>query len=210
MPCPLCHNTTPQPIVAGKDHRSYWLCPQCSLIFVDSKWLPSASKERARYEQHENKIRDKGYLRFLNQLVRPATPYLQTAMQGLDYGTGPTPALAHLLQEKGFSCDNYDPLFEYPPLTPPYDFIFASECFEHFHQPKQTISEITQMLKPGGYLFVMTSLWHSLKQFKTWYYKRDFTHVCFYHENSMTYIAKTYGFETLRVINQKIMLLQKA
>jgi 2-polyprenyl-3-methyl-5-hydroxy-6-metoxy-1,4-benzoquinol methylase len=73
-----------------------------------------------------------------------------------------------LLEERGLTCSNYDPFFFPDTLKKaddgdtclneaPYDFVVSSECFEHFYTPREEILQINDLLKPGGWLGVMTS-----------------------------------------------------
>ena len=75
-----------------------------------------------------------------------------------------------LVRRRRIACDDYDPLFADHPFRPPYDFIFATECLEHFHNPESEIRRISSLLKPGGLLGTMTERWTTLEQFPNWYY----------------------------------------
>jgi len=78
---------------------------------MESQYLPDPATEEARYKAHQNSPQDAGYVRFLNQAITPALPYLNGSMRGLDYGCGPTPTLSGLLNAHGLYCENYDPYF---------------------------------------------------------------------------------------------------
>ncbi|MDZ7743703.1 MAG: class I SAM-dependent methyltransferase [Bacteroidota bacterium] len=207
--CPLCDNKESFAAVKGPDTRAYKCCKKCRLIFAEARFLPSEKSEKERYLTHENGIQHKGYVDFLNQAVEPALPFLSSDMQGLDFGCGPVPTLSVMLEQKGFTCDDYDPLF-FPGLAAKeYDFIFATECFEHFFSPAKEIQRINNMLKPGGILIVMTETWKSTKAFGSWYYAKDFTHVCFFHEQTFDFIAEKFGFELLQSRDERVKLLRK-
>ena len=115
-------------------------------------------------------------------------------MHGLDYGCGPAPTLSALLEERGMPCDNYDPFF-FPHLLPgrKYDFIFSTECFEHFFYPGREIPKLLALAKAGGHLIIMTDLWKNPEEFASWSYGRDFTNVSFYHAGTLNWISKHYG-----------------
>ncbi|MBB5022609.1 methyltransferase domain-containing protein [Desulfurispira natronophila] len=172
--------------------------------------LPSLQIERQVYEHHENSPKHEGYVRFLKQALHPALPYLSADQHGLDFGCGPGPTLCMLLQEHSLKCDNYDPIFYPLPLANQYDFIFATESFEHFHQPYKEISLIANLLRPGGHLIVMTQLWDECIDFPSWYYKSDPTHTSFYHRTTFDYIASQWGFDVKRIEgNQRVIILQR-
>ncbi len=207
--CPLCFNKESFVVVEGPDSRMYRECKKCSLIFTESRFLPSKESERKRYLTHNNGIQYKGYINFLNQAIEPALPLLTNKMQGLDFGCGPEPTLSVLLEKKGFSCDNYDPFF-FPEMPgDAYDFVFATECFEHFFFPEKEIQRIKNLLKPEGILIVMTETWKSAEAFKTWYYPKDFTHVSFYHNQTFDFIAAKFGFKAIESNKERVMILQK-
>ncbi|MEX2639628.1 MAG: class I SAM-dependent methyltransferase [Balneolales bacterium] len=184
-------------------------CKHCSLIFADPASHLSNKDEKARYEEHNNGIQYPGYVRFINQAIEPALPCLSTKMHGLDYGCGPGPALSILLRRKGISCDDYDPFFFPLKLSPPYDFIFATEVFEHFNQPGREIEKLVNLLHPGSYLIIMTILWKDLHDFPTWFYAKDPTHISFFHENTIRFIGERYGFDRLPVRNKRVNILRK-
>ncbi|MFO7656607.1 MAG: class I SAM-dependent methyltransferase [Bacteroidales bacterium] len=168
----------------------------------------SAKSEKKRYLTHNNGIQYKGYVDFLNQAIEPALPLLNKDMQGLDFGCGPTPTLSVILEQQGYKCDNYDPLF-FPGLPEKkYDFIFATECFEHFFFPAKEIQLIKNLLKPGGILTIMTETWKSDEAFASWYYAKDSTHVSFFHNHTFGFIAEKFGFEAKECSNERVMILQ--
>lgn len=195
--CPLCGRRGPFETVDGADRRDYLLCEGCRLIFVPREQHLSRADEKARYETHRNSIEDEGYCRFLRQLLDPIRGYLEPGMRGLDYGCGPGPTLSLLAAQAGLDCADYDPLFFDVEPDPPYDFILSTECLEHFRSPKDELARIVGMLRPTGYLGVMTELWQSRQAFRDWYYTRDPTHIAFYHRESMDWIAWEFGLELL-------------
>ena len=80
-------------------------------MFKDPELHPSAEEEEYRYAQHNNSDDCPGYRDFLNQALEPTLPYLDFGMEGLDFGCGPNPVLARMLDEAGYSCTYYDPFF---------------------------------------------------------------------------------------------------
>ncbi|MEX2114104.1 MAG: methyltransferase domain-containing protein, partial [Pirellulales bacterium] len=130
--CSLCRAEQEFAVIAGSDTRRYYHCDACSLIFVDPRDYLSPPEQIARYRTHQNSIHSAGYVAFLRRIVDPMLPYLDTSMRGLDFGCGPGPTLSLLVERQGIACANYDPFFAPNELQPPYDFIFATECFEHF------------------------------------------------------------------------------
>lgn len=209
LTCPLCKNSHDIEMLKGTLHRRYHWCKNCQLIFVNSHDLISPADEKSRYLEHNNGIQFPGYVAFLNRAIDRALPLLSPGMKGLDYGCGPNPTLSILMERQGFPCDNYDPFFfpELPQGT--YDFIFATECFEHFYHPKAELTRMLTLLKPGGFLIVMTEPWPSIDGFKSWYYINDVTHVSFYNSETFEFISRTYGFKMHETDNSRVFILEK-
>lgn len=207
--CPLCACSAPFTHFVGPKDRGYLLCPNCQLIFMERTFLPDHATEKERYEAHQNGPQDDGYVRFLNQAITPALPWLNRKMRGLDYGCGPTPTLSGLLKAHDLHCDNYDPYF-FPELPENhFDFIFATEVVEHFYNPGQELQRISGYLKQGGILTIMTEPWVAVAGFADWHYAKDVTHVCFYHANTIDYICSHYGFEILNKDNPRVTVFRK-
>jgi hypothetical protein len=172
--------------------------------------LPSVEEERKRYEQHHNSIEDEGYVQFLQQAILAVQTYLKPSMLGLDYGCGPEPVLSQLLlRDHQLKCDHYDPYF-FPEIpTKRYDVIFSTETFEHFFCPGKELLKLRELMLPQAYLCVMTKFYDSVSDFESWWYRRDMTHVCFYHRKTFHYIAATFGFHLLYQDQKQLIILQK-
>jgi SAM-dependent methyltransferase len=206
--CPLCSSDTGLRRLGGPGGRFFQCCSACLLIFVEERFLPTREEEERRYRLHTNGLECPGYAGFLNQAVEQSLQWLKPGMHGLDYGCGPAPVLSALLAERGFPCAYYDPLF-FPELPQgPFDFIFATECFEHFFLPDKELRRIKTLLAPGGILTVMTERWTSFEEFASWPYARDRTHVCFYHARTMECICGRYGFSLSPSDHERVSVFQ--
>ncbi len=193
-PCPACpvckfRRTTH---FSRVDPRDYWRCDACKATFLDPSQLPGRSVELAEYRLHSNDVNDAGYRKFLSRLVTPLLARLPPGLSGLDYGCGPGPALAAMLTEAGHRMALYDPLFHDDPvaLAGTYDFITCTEVAEHFHRPFEEFARLDGLLKPGGWLAVMTTFQTDDAAFARWNYRRDPTHVVFYREETFRAIAR--------------------
>jgi hypothetical protein len=207
--CPLCSNDELTEIKPDNDKRNYYQCQQCFLIFADRKHHLSPKDEKHRYAQHNNGIDQPGYVNFLSQVIDPALNYINNDMVGCDYGCGPVPTLSKLVEREGIRCHDYDPLFEFNPPLEKYDFIFSTECFEHFFNPKEDFVNIDSLLKVEGYLMIMTLQYKSPDQFQDWFYKKDYTHVSFYHKNTFKYICIKYNYKMVLNDYNRVVILQK-
>jgi hypothetical protein len=193
LDCPLCSSafSANNSIIAAR--RKFYHCNNCDLIFADKAFIPSPEKEKQRYDHHQNSMDDTAYLQFLNQALSPALDFLNPSHIGLDYGCGKNTVLSHLLAKHDIKCDNYD-IFYFPVLeNKMYDFVFCTETAEHFSLPKIDFENIVAHLKKGGFFILMTEFWNNELDFSNWYYVRDFTHLSFYHLNTIKYIAQKFN-----------------
>lgn len=193
--CPLCGSEGSTPFHAEAS-REYRLCPTCALIFVPAAMLPTREEEAERYAQHDNRRDDPRYVAFLRRLADPLRERLVPGARGLDFGSGPVPVLAELLTDAGHPTESYDPFFapDAALLEGSYDFIACSEVAEHLHDPRAVFERFARMLRPGGTLGVMTRFYGHEAPFAEWWYRRDPTHVCFYREETMRWIAGRHGW----------------
>lgn len=209
MVCPLCESGSCRPFMQVDD-RDYWRCDACEVTFLEPAQRPVAENELAEYQQHNNDPNDEGYRQFLMRMAKPLLEKLRPAQRGLDYGCGPGPALAELLRDAGHSVALYDPFF-YPnpqPLLETYDFITCTEVAEHFHQPAVEFKRLDKLLKPGGWLALMTCFQTDDSRFANWHYRRDPTHVIFYRESSLQKLAQNFGWQC-EIPCPNVALMQK-
>ncbi|HEU4748396.1 MAG TPA: class I SAM-dependent methyltransferase [Gemmatimonadaceae bacterium] len=195
-PCPLCGAPLTDRYYTTAKPENYFRCPDCTLIHLDPSGRLSLPEERARYDLHRNDSGDEGYVQFLRRLADPMIESIRPGARGLDFGCGPAPVLSDLLTSAGFPCAAYDPLFcpDVSLLSRRYDFVTCSEVVEHVHEPALLFPLLQRLLMPGGVLGVMTRFYGDDSGFATWWYRRDPTHVCFYAEPTMRWIADHYGW----------------
>ncbi len=193
--CPLCAEPDPSPLVEAHG-RAYYQCSRCRLVAVPAADRPSAAEERARYETHENDPADPRYRAFLDRLASPLLERLPAAAEGLDYGAGPGPALSQMIEEAGHPTAIYDPFFapDRAALDRTYDFITCTETAEHFHAPGEEFSRLDALLRPGGWLGLMTEVRDESEPMESWWYARDPTHVCFYAPDTLRWLADHFGW----------------
>ena len=156
MSCPLCAASA-GPFGPGAA-RGALRCETCALTFVPPSRHLSPEAERARYAEHNNDPRDPGYREFLDRLLAPLAARLSKGAEGLDFGCGPGPAASVMLRERGFKARDWDPYFfpDEGALERDYDFIVCTEVFEHLREPGETLRRLDGLLRPGGWLGVMT------------------------------------------------------
>lgn len=200
-PCPLCQNKQGSSYFHCDRKRQYYRCRSCNLIHVCPSEYLSREEERTEYDKHENTPDDPGYRSFLDRLFKPLNARLNPASHGLDFGCGPGPTLSVMFEEAGHTMDLYDSLYfpEETALKTEYDFITASEVVEHLHDPAKELNRLWSILKPGGWLGIMTKLALDRDAFSNWHYKNDLTHVCFFSRETMEWLAKKWDAEYLQV-----------
>ncbi|PKM12632.1 MAG: methyltransferase [Gammaproteobacteria bacterium HGW-Gammaproteobacteria-3] len=206
--CPLCRSSAIFHYNVDRQ-RDYYRCDICELIFVPPAQHLSLSREKAVYDQHRNEIHDINYRKFLSRLFLPLSGRLKMGSRGLDYGCGPGPALAALFAEQGFSMSVYDPFYANQPevLQPYYDFISCTEVAEHFVNPEREFRRLFSLLRPGGWLGLMTKLSRDKQAFIDWHYKNDPTHISFYSKNTFQWLARQYPCR-LEIIGDDVILLE--
>lgn len=196
LTCPLC-GTGGTAAFARVGEDRYHRCERCALVFIDPSGRLDADRERERYETHENDPDDPRYRAFLDRLAVPLVERLEPGARGLDYGSGPGPTLSVMLGERGFPTDVYDPFFapDTKVLDATYDFVTCTETAEHFFEPGREFERFADLLRPGGWLGLMTGLLTEDIDFETWWYVRDPTHVAFYAPETLRWIAAHFAWD---------------
>tara|TARA_Y100000588_G_C13993442_1_gene812517 strand:+ start:193 stop:843 length:651 start_codon:yes stop_codon:yes gene_type:complete len=206
--CPLCQSSSS---FFHKDfRRHYFKCDTCSLVCINQDSLPSIETEKAQYDLHENRPDDLNYQNFLNRLAEPLLEKLNPNSSGLDFGCGPGPTLSLILEEAGHRVSIYDPIYhpDINLLSQSYDFITATEVFEHLHQPAKDLKVLFNALHTGGWLGIMTKRVLDKESFTKWHYIQDHTHVCFWSETTFQWLSKKWG-SSVEFPGSDIVLIQK-
>ena len=192
--CPVCRTPDTRAFLVV-DGRPYLRCDRCECTFLPPTARLSPAAEHAYYLTHENRIDDPGYRRFLARVAAPLLQRLPPGSSGLDFGCGPAPALAAMLGEAGHRVALYDPVFhpDDSALSRDHDFVTCTEVIEHLHDPATTFALLARMLRPGGWLALMTCFQTDDARFANWHYRRDPTHVVFYREATLRHVAATHG-----------------
>lgn len=201
--CPLCLGTDTRHFATVGDIH-YRRCDSCLFTWMLPEHWPTLEEEKAQYDLHDNHVDSQPYRTFLSRLTDPLKQHLQPGMKGLDFGCGPGPALAAMMNEAGFPTQVYDPIY-YPdtgPLNHRYDFITCTEVAEHLHEPRPTFEQLDTLLADNGILAIMTRWLTEDDAFADWRYRRDPTHVCFYRTETLEWIARHFGWTlTLPTLN---------
>ena len=190
-PCPLCRAFGTKFFFNDK-FRSYYQCNICSLIFVPTSQRLTSKEEKIRYDLHKNYPEDPNYRNFLSRIFNPMQKLIAPGSKGLDFGSGPGPTLSLMFEEAGHTMSIYDYFYanNLSVFDNQYDFITASEVFEHLFDPKNEFNRLWNCLKQDGYLGIMTKLALDKDAFARWHYKNDPTHVCFFTKHTFEWLAE--------------------
>jgi SAM-dependent methyltransferase len=205
MQCTLCNN-----ILTDKKDGSYYICGTCGAYVKDIKFYLSAEDEKKRYMEHNNDVNDPGYQKFTSPITNAVLKRFMPNHLGLDYGCGTGPVISEMLRANDYKITLYDPFF-YPGssyLNCRYDYIVCCEVIEHFYKPKEEIEKLLGILKPGGYLYIMTHLYDTSINFKNWYYRNDPTHVFILAEPTVKYIAGKYQLH-IEALTDRLIVFSK-
>ena len=213
MNCPLCQS--PSGEFAETTERQYRFCPTCRLVFVPPEFFISEEDEIRRYLEHENSLDNPGYVDMFRKKIDSIRQTCAGVRSVLDFGCGYAPVLKTLLEREGFEAAGYDPHF-FPDWNPDarYDLVISTETFEHLKEAGREWDKVAGVLKPDGYLAVMTQFYPVAqerpepKEFLNWYYHRDPTHICFYTPHTFEWIARHKGFQ-LALNNEKDFIILK-
>lgn len=210
MKCRLCGSSSLNKI--NRKNDLYYHCKNCDLIFIDENKFPSVEEERERYGEHDNTHENEGYVnmfnRFLDKIIQPYSK--EIGDQVLEFGCGPGPVLADLLENMGYDVDKYDPYFFSKKVYQgkKYDLITSTEVWEHFKKPYDMIQLLVDHLEAKGFLAIMTSFHPGIDEFKGWWYPWDPTHIVFYNANTFEWIAKEFPLDIKLIKEEKYCLFQ--
>ncbi len=208
MICTLCESDTVNLHFKDKD-RDYYICSNCGFLFVPKVFHLESLEEKDRYGLHENNPNDPHYREFLERLLTPLLNFIDPSMEGVDFGCGPGPTTSIILKEKGLACLDYDPYFKNDKtiFERTFDFVTCTEVVEHFNNPKTSWETMLSLLAQKSYLAVMTSFFSKELNLKGWHYKNDPTHISFYQEQTMQWIAGSYNLKIVH-LERNIVIFQ--
>ncbi|MFW6298838.1 MAG: class I SAM-dependent methyltransferase [Bacillota bacterium] len=185
--CPICQGAT-YPLKDPEIKVTHHVCKTCGYTFKDKAHRVDENQEKNLYSNHQNTLENKGYVAMFERFLAFALEEKRVVGPALDFGSGPGPVLFELLKRRGFESYHYDPYFHKDDqvFNRAYGFITSTEVFEHLSAPRATFQRLADLLKPKGFLAIMTSLRPDDDQaFLTWWYRRDPTHIGFFTEQAM-------------------------
>lgn len=202
MRCIICGSKT-KSFEHPKFDMLFHACQTCEAIFKDDKNHVSKDVEKHIYDLHQNSFENIGYVNFLTNFIESAViPFLpKGVIKALDYGSGPKPILAQILNETfDIKTDIYDLYYANTPIdsNQRYDLITLTEVIEHIKDPIGMLSSLKKHLKPNGILAIMTLFYpKDQKTFFDWFYIRDQTHIVFYRPKTLKVLSKRVGLNMI-------------
>ena len=191
---------------------TYHVCKECEFIFKDPTSRITIEEEANEYGRHNNTMESTGYVNMFKDLINEHIAPLNIERKVLDFGSGPGPVLYQLLLQSGYDTSHYDPFYfqDFAYRENKYQLITSTEVVEHFFDPMKEFKHLSNLLEDGGYLLIMTHIRNKdLEVFLNWWYRRDVTHVSFYHLKTLEYIAKVCGLTLIKHNDKNIILFQK-
>jgi len=198
MRCRACAASFPsrEPWTVARG-ASWYRCPRCGHVRVEPGAEPSPEAAEARYRLHRNDPADSGYRRFLGTFIdRAVAPFAAPPGRVLDFGSGPAPALALLLRERGYRAEAWDPLFarDRRALAGRFALVAVHEVLEHVPHPYRLLSTLARKLEAGGSIAVRTRFPPERQEdFGRWWYKEDPTHSGFFGPGAFEALARRLG-----------------
>lgn len=206
MNCPLCKTA-----LSPKTDKHYYKCDICHAFVKDKKYHLLPEEEKARYESHNNDVNDPRYQKFTSPITNYILEHFTHNHNGLDFGSGTGPVISKILKDNHYNIDQYDPFFN--PHTKlnnnHYDYIVCCEVFEHFHNPDAELKKLANLLKPNGEILIMTLLYNKNLDFKSWFYRKDPTHIFIYQKETFEYIAKKMHFK-IEKMGDRLICMKKS
>lgn len=196
--CPLCSY---EATLFYQNTDNYFKCAECHSIFVDTQKRPDMKAEKERYELHNDNVEDKGYQNFVSPMTLAIMSGHFKQSRGLDFGAGIAPIISKVMQDAGYTIEQYDPFFHNfaELLQKKYEYVACCEVVEHFYNPHKEFGLLKSLLEEGAKLYIMTDLYDESIDFAKWYYKNDMTHVFFYTKESFEWIQREFGFKSLQI-----------
>lgn len=198
--CIICEHLTHA--ITHKVFGTYFHCDHCEVIFKDPSAHIALEEAFEIYESHENSIEDERYVAYFKKYLEASVlPYLKHSDDVLDFGSGPSPVLAQILErDYGLSVDLYDQFYAPEKIYEGkhYDLITTTEVVEHLDDPIAYFKLFKRLLKKNGLLAVMTQFHKNDEAFfMNWHYMRDRSHIVFFRDRTFRVIAEKVGLKIL-------------
>ncbi len=198
--CRICGFIT-HPLVDDELGVTYDVCNNCYFIYKQEMYHPTLKVEKERYLKHHNSEDNMQYVTYMESFIKEAIEPLSIKGKILDFGSGPVPILKRLLQDRKYDVHDFDPFFnnDLSYQNHSYELIILTEVLEHIVNPLHTLKSLFTYLEQDGKLLIQTQL-HNMdeQKFLKWWYRRDISHVGFYHTKTMKFLAEMFNLKIIR------------
>ncbi len=212
MNCKICQEPTASFYDEYMKCQTYH-CKACQFIFKDEEAIISHERELKVYQQHNNTEENLGYVAMFQDFIdKTITPHRAQIKTALDFGSGPNPVLAKILEKNSFETEYYDKFFSPEKVYEgkKYDLITSTEVLEHISDVQGVMALFSKHLNSGGYLALMTQFHPDDEEaYLNWWYRRDPTHIVFFRPETFAILAEQHGMIRLYHDDKKLVLLQK-
>jgi len=195
--CRLCGSCNTEIIQTKSDGILYSRCLACSYTSRNPEDSLSPEAEKKRYQLHNNSPDNQGYVDWINRFLDFSFRIeLPARSRILDFGSGPEPVMAAILEKRGYQVFTEDPFFS--PEIPGglFHLITSLEVFEHISNPAEVLKNLTSRLSEDGRLCISTEFLPSDdRRFDLWRYRSDETHIGFFSVGGLTEAAEKAGLE---------------
>lgn len=211
MPCAVCRGDAGFFVKNPESGRVFFRCGGCGYIFAaPEEQRLSREEESAFFKGQWRQTPDGGNAGCYPAILSLAQSCGISPVKALDFGCG-NAGLIRRLRANGIPAygidrvpvDNdmrpfvFKDFAELPAMK--FDLITAIEVFEHLPDPAAVLDELLARLSPDGFLFITTALTNRsmahIKYFPHWIYQKDATHIGFFSERTMEYLARKNGLE---------------
>jgi 2-polyprenyl-3-methyl-5-hydroxy-6-metoxy-1,4-benzoquinol methylase len=208
--CLICKNNDVEKITIN--NKLYYYCKKCNFIYLQKSFIVNNVIEKNRYLMHNNN-NNTGYEEMFNKFInKNIINNIPKGKKILDYGCGFNPLLSKILIKKGYNVDFYDKYFFKKKiyLANKYDLITVTEVIEHLYNPLKYFELFNKLLNNESIIAGMTLFHPDNKElFLKWWYKNDITHISFYTEKTIEYIADILNFSLLYIDKKNTFILKK-
>lgn len=204
-------------LIAGKKYRR---CEACGSAFLLPGFLLNEKDEKARYLLHQNGLDNDGYRTYLEafldnsfRLIGAESKAIRTVF---DFGSGPAPSLVSLLRGRGYDARGWDPFFDSDGQEFPggADLVTCLEVVEHFKDVRSGFERLSARVRKGAWCVIGTRvLINDLgvfeREFPSWWYRHDPTHVSFYTREGLEAVAVRNGLAPAGNLGSRLFLFRR-
>jgi len=199
-----------------KDGRTFFKCPECSLIFTND--LPEKSLEENHYRSQWEATDPDFWKKQTDGLLQYVQAY-GTPGHILDFGAG-SGEMTRELEGRGYRVTPLEPMkdgfLKDQSYGYSFDVVIGIEVIEHLADFWSELREIEKVLSENGIVLFSTLFTNAFidspqapEAFAKWWYKDDPTHVSFFCNRSLAKMADLGGYD-IDIIGQQVFVLRKA